>query len=49
MTSEIQSHNLNDAAPRTLTDGAGEPRFVAKGQTCSIRRHRPQPSSEAGA
>lgn len=35
MTSEIQSYNFNGASLRTLTDGAGEPWFVAK-DACDI-------------
>ena len=35
MTSEIQSYNFKGAALRTLTDGAGEPWFVAK-DVCDI-------------
>lgn len=35
MTSEIQSYNFNGASLRTLTDGAGEPWFVAK-DVCDI-------------
>lgn len=49
MTSEIQSYNFKGAALRTLTDGEGEPWFVAKGQTYFIRRYCLQPSLEAGA
>lgn len=35
MTSEIQSYNFKGAALRTLTDGEGEPWFVAK-DVCDI-------------
>lgn len=49
MTSEIQSYNFNGASLRTLTDEAGEPWFVAKGQTYFIHRYCLQPSLEAGA
>jgi anti-repressor protein len=38
MTSEIQSYNFNGASLRTLTDGAGEPWFVAK-DVCDILGH----------
>ena len=38
MTSEIQSYNFNGTSLRTLTDGAGEPWFVAK-DVCDILGH----------
>ena len=38
MTSEIQSYNFNGASLRTLTDGEGEPWFVAK-DVCDILGH----------
>ena len=47
MNNEIQK--FKGASLRTLTDEAGEPWFVAKGQTYFIRRYCLQPSLEAGA
>lgn len=44
MNNEIQK--FKGASLRTLTDEAGEPWFVAKGQTYFIRRYCLQPSLE---
>lgn len=49
MNNEIQKFDFKGASLRTLTDEAGDPWFVAKGQTYFIRRCCLQSSLEAGA